>query len=67
MNRKRIWYAKYIGYCFNDDGQEVVLEDVFRWEDGRTGYELRYPKTGKRVLTDLGEMRRIARQTNLPH
>lgn len=33
MERKRVWYAKYIGYCFTDNGKEVILEDVFYWED----------------------------------
>ena len=69
--RKRVWYAKYIGYCFTDNGKEVILEDVFYWEDEngkdkKTGYQLYYPETNKRVLTDLSEMKRIARQTVLP-
>lgn len=33
MMRRRVWYAKYIGYCFTDNGEEVILEDVFYWED----------------------------------
>lgn len=33
MTRRRVWYAKYIGYCFTDNGEEVILEDVFYWED----------------------------------
>ena len=71
MAQKRIWYAKYIGYCFTDNGREVILEDVFYWEDEkgrnqRTGYQLYYPDIGERILTDLSEMRRIARQTVLP-
>lgn len=71
MARTRTWYAKYIGYCFSDDGQEVILEDIFYFEDEngknqRTGYQLYYPATDERVLTDLTEMKRIANQTNLP-
>ena len=71
MERKRIWYSKYIGYSFADNGKEVILEDVFYWEDEkgrnkRTGYQLYYPKTNERDFTDLSEMRRIARQTVLP-
>ena len=71
MERKRVWYAKYIGFCFNDNGEEVVLKDIFYWEDEngknkRTGYELHYPATNKYVYADLSEMRRIAKQTNLP-
>lgn len=71
MERKRVWYAKYIGYCFSDNGQEVILKDVFYWEDEnrkneRTGYELYYPKTGEWAYVDSKEMRRIARQTVLP-
>lgn len=71
MERKRIWYAKYIGYCFTDNGREVVLEDVFYWEDEKgknkcTGYQLRYLDNDEVVFTDLSEMRRIARQTVLP-
>lgn len=71
MARRRAWYAKYIGYCFTDNGKEVILEDVFYWEDEngkskRTGYQLYYPDANSRVFTDLSEMRRIAMQTNLP-
>lgn len=36
MTRRRVWYAKYIGYCFTDNGEEVILEDVFYWEDEKT-------------------------------
>lgn len=32
MTRRRVWYAKYIGYCFTDNGEEVILEDVFYGE-----------------------------------
>lgn len=71
MERKRVWYAKYIGYCFTDNGKEVILTDVFYWENEngknkRTGYELYYPATNERVYTNLSEMKRIARQTVLP-
>lgn len=69
--RTRTWFAKYIGYCFSDNGKEVVLKDVFYWEDEngknrRTGYELYYPAEKRTILTDLTEMRRIAQQTVLP-
>jgi len=69
--RARVWYAKYIGYSFNDEGKEVILRDVFYWEDetGKskcTGYELYYPESGRTVFTDISEMRRIARQTKTP-
>nr|DAG70870.1 MAG TPA: hypothetical protein [Caudoviricetes sp.] len=71
MERKRVWYAKYIGYCFTDNGKEVVLEDVFYLKDknGKNKkiiYQLFYPETNKMVFTDLSEMKRIARQTVLP-
>lgn len=71
MMRRRVWYAKYIGYCFTDNGEEVVLEDVFYWEDEkgenkRTGYQLYYPAKNETVFTDLSGMKRIARQTVLP-
>ena len=33
MTRRRVWDAKYIGDCFTYNGEEVILEDVFYWED----------------------------------
>lgn len=76
MMRRRVWYAKYIGYCFTDNGEEVILEDVFYedmfyWEDEkgknkRTWYQLYYPSRNETVFTDLSGMKRIARQTVLP-
>lgn len=71
MARKRTWYEKYIGYCFTDNGREVILEDVFYFEDEngknkRTGYQIYYPDTNERIMTDLSGFRPIARQTWLP-
>lgn len=71
MTRRRVWYAKYIGYCFTDNGEEVILEDVFYWEDEkgknkRTGYQLYYPSRNETIFTDLSGIKRIARQTVLP-
>ena len=71
MARKRVWYEKYIGYCFTDNGREVILEDVFYWEDEngknkRTGYQIYYPDTGERIMTDLSGFSPIAKQTWLP-
>ena len=70
MARRR-WYEKYIGYCFNDNGKEVVLEEVFYWvdENGKkkgTGYEMFYPATGMRVVMDYNSFMRIRNQTCLP-
>lgn len=69
--RKRTWYKKYIGYCFNDGGAEVILEDVCYFEDengniDRTGYDLYYPATGKRTIVGYSEFMRIRNQTHLP-
>ena len=70
--RTRTWYAKYIGYCFNDkDGREAVLTDIFYFEDeGKitgTGYEVHYPDTDKYITMDLGSFRKnIVQYTNLP-
>lgn len=70
MTRRRVWYAKYIGYCFTDNGEEVILEDVFtgkmKRKNKRTGYQLYYPSRNETVFTDLSGMKRIARQTVLP-
>ena len=65
---KRTWYTKYIGYCFNDkNGHEVVLTDVFYYEDGRTGYECHDKTTGKEFVCDLKVFRNeIVNYTNLP-
>lgn len=68
---RRTWYEKYIGYCFTDNGQEVILEDVFYWEDEngrnkRTGYQLFYPATGRTVMTDYSGFMQIRKQTCLP-
>ena len=60
------WYEKYVGYCFTDNGQEVILEDVFRYENGKTGYQLYCPATNKRVLVDYQEFMRVRKQTDLP-
>lgn len=69
---KRAWYEKYIGYCFNDDGKEVILDGIccFQDENGknkRTAYELYYPATNESVIVDYKEFMRIRKQTNLPH
>lgn len=62
----RQWYEKYIGYCFNDNGTEVILKDVFNYEDGRRGYELHEPKTGRWYITDYSVFKKIAKQNDLP-
>ena len=67
--RKR--YEKYVGYCFTDDGKEVVLEEVFYWvdENGKkkgTGYTMFYPAVGERVVMDYTSFMRIRKQTCLP-
>lgn len=60
------WYEKYIGYSFNDNGQEVILEDIYSYEDGRKCYQLYYPETEKRCITDYKGFMEIRRQTALP-
>lgn len=70
MARKRTWYEKYIGCCFNDNGREVVLTGVFYYEDDNgkiagTGYELHY-KDGEDVICDYKVFKSIVDQTNLP-
>ena len=70
--RNRTWYAKYIGYCFNDkDGNEAVLTDIFYFEDeGKitgTAYEVHYPKTDETSIMDLKSFRNnIVKYTSLP-
>lgn len=72
MARKRVWYKKYIGYCFCDkDGNEAVLTDIFYYEDNGkitgTGYEVHYPKSDKWEVMDLAAFRaNIANYTALP-
>lgn len=66
---KRQWYEKYIGYCFTNNGKEVILEDVYFYEDGRKCYELSEKQadgTYKRYITDYKGFRSIAKQTALP-
>ena len=70
MARRR-WYEKYIGYCFTDNGKEVILEEVFYWvdENGKnkgTGYTMFYPATGDRVVMDYTSFMKIRKQTCLP-
>ena len=70
--RTRTWYKKYIGYCFNDkDGREVVLTDIFYYEDdGKitgTGYEVHYLDDDTYHNMDLASFREyIVKYTNLP-
>ena len=65
----REWYEKYIGYCFSDNGKEVILEDIYNFEDGRKCYQLVEKKedgTYKRYITDYSVFKGIAKQTSLP-
>lgn len=66
---RREWYEKYIGYCFTDNGKEVILEDVCIYEDGRKCYELSEKQddgTYRRYITDYQSFKLIAKQTSLP-
>ena len=63
---KRQWYEKYIGYCFNDNGRECVLTNIFSYEDGKRGYELYYNDNNQNCITDYKVFKAIAKQTNLP-
>ena len=65
MKRKQ-WYEKYIGYCFNDNGREVILDDVFEYEDGRKCFEWHYTDDGSSFICDWKVAREIKNQTNLP-
>ena len=65
MKRKG-WYEKYIGYCFTDNGKEVILDDIYRYEDGRLCFEMHYPKEEKAFITDYKGFMRIRKQTALP-
>lgn len=60
------WYEKYIGYCFSDNGKEVILQDIFRYEDGKKGYELYYPAAKETCITDYKVFKQITKQTVLP-
>lgn len=71
MKRSRKWYEKYIGYCFNDNGREVVLEDIFYYEDENgkitgTAYQMRYTDNNESFDCDYQVFKKIADQTNLP-
>lgn len=59
-------YEKYIGYCFNDYGKEVVLESIIEYTDGCCGYEIYYSKEKDRSVVNLKTFRKIAQQTVLP-
>lgn len=63
------WYEKYIGYCFNDNGKEVILNDITEYEDGRKCYDLSEKQedgTYKNYITDYQTFKLIAKQTALP-
>lgn len=66
--RKRVWYAKYIGYQF---ASGYILDDIFYYEDeGKitgTGYEAHNPETGDSGIFDLKSFREIVvAGTDLP-
>ena len=63
---KKAWYEKYIGYCFNDDGKECILEDVVKYEDGSMCYMVYYPENGNYVDMHWACFKNIAHNTNLP-
>lgn len=71
MARSRKWYEKYIGYCFNDNGREVILEDIYYYENENgkitgSAYEMRYVDNGETFNCDWEVFKEIANQTNLP-
>lgn len=71
MARSRKWYEKYIGYCFNDNGREVVLEDIFYYEDEKgkitgTAYQMRYTDNNETFDCGYQVFKEIADQTILP-
>lgn len=63
---RRGWYEKYIGYCFNDNGKEVILDDVCKYEDGHLCFFMHERETGKAFNADYKVFMEIRRQTNLP-
>ena len=60
------WYEKYIGYCFNDNGNDCILTDITIYEDGRKCYFVEYPKTKTFATMDYKSFKLIAKQTDLP-
>ena len=60
------WYEKYIGYCFNDNGKDCILQDIYNYEDGRKCYDLFYPETKTSCITDYKVFKKIAKGTVLP-
>lgn len=63
-NKKKQWYEKYMGYCFNYDGREVVLEDVYEYEDGRKCFQ--FSSQDGDFICDYKLMKYIKNQTVLP-
>jgi hypothetical protein len=66
---KKLWYEKYIGYCFSNNGKEVVLNNVYKREDGSICYDLsEKQEDGKyRAYTaNYKSFREIVKQTNIP-
>ena len=66
MSKHREWYEKYIGYCFNDNGVEVILEDILTYEDGSKCYQVRRADNGRRSICPYSVFKDIAKQTRLP-
>lgn len=63
-------YVKWCGYCFNHpNGHEVVLNDVYAYEDGRNCYDMSEKMddgTYKNYICDYDTFKTIWKNTNRP-
>lgn len=67
--KKKQWYEKYIGYCFNNNGKETILNDIYVYEDGRKCYDLSEKQkdgTYNNYICDYKTFKEIVKQTVLP-
>jgi hypothetical protein len=66
---KNEWYEKYIGYCFTDNGKEVILNNIYTYENGKKCYEMKEKQsngTYETYICDWKTFKNIAHQTVLP-
>lgn len=69
MASKKVWYSRYIEYCFTHNLRQAVLEHVFFVEDEDTkeksiGFQIYYPDTDERAYIDLSEHKAIVKRGN---
>lgn len=69
MSKKRK-FEKWIGYCFtHPNGHEVVLDDLYEYEDGRNCYEMKERMDDgsyKKYICDYSTFKEIWKNTLLP-